>query len=89
MAQVQGAKRGAGGGVAFVGVPDSPAPAAAATSRSGGQVVADVLLDTNPPLTYLVAGAGVVLLAAVLYCLRGAHNLTFLTGAVVAAAAPG
>ena len=87
MAQVQGAKRGAGGGVAFVGVPDSPAPAA--TSRSGGQVVADVLLYTNPPLTYLVAGAGVVLLAAGFYCLRGAHNLTFLTGAVVAAAAPG
>ena len=83
MAQVQGAKRGAGAGVAFVGVPDSPAPA----SRSGGQVVADVLLYTNPPLTYVVAGAGVVLLAAVFYCLRGAHNLTFLTGEAAAAAA--
>ena len=64
-------------GVSFAGVPDTPTPAA----KTSGQALADVLLYANPPLTYLVAACGILVLAAAYYALRGSHNLTLLTGA--------
>lgn len=70
------------GGVAFA-VPDTPVDCEA---RSAGQVASDVLLYRNPPLTYLVAAAGVVALAAMWFALRGAHGLTLLTGGMAGGA---
>lgn len=64
------------GGVAFAGIPETPAP-----NKSGAELAADILLYKNPPLTYLAAGAGAVALAAVLFAAHGAHGVTLLTGA--------
>lgn len=70
-----GAKRA--GGVAFAGIPETPD--AEPSSRSAGQVVEDVLLYHNPPLTYLAAAMGLLLLTGTWFALRGAHGLTLLT----------
>lgn len=72
MAAPGGAKRA---GVAFVGVPETPAP-----ERTGSQLAADLLLYTNPPLTYAAAAVGAAALAGAWFALRGAHGLTLLTG---------
>lgn len=64
------------GAVAFA-VPDTPVEG---EPRTASEVVSDVLLYHNPPLTYLVAAAGVLALAAAWFALRGAHGLTVLTG---------
>lgn len=87
-----GAKRagGGGGGVTFAGVPETPA-----ATRPGGELVRDILLYSNPPLTYVAAAAGVLALALAWFVLRGAHGLTLLSGATRAgccranSAAPG
>ncbi|KAL4435169.1 hypothetical protein ABPG77_001851 [Micractinium sp. CCAP 211/92] len=63
------------GTVAFA-VPDTPLES---EPRSASQVVSDVLLYQNPPLTYVTAAAGVLVLAAAWFALRGAHGLTLLT----------
>lgn len=64
------------GTVAFA-VPDTPLES---EPRSASQVVSDVLLYQNPSLTYVTAAAGVLVLAAAWFALRGAHGLTLLTG---------
>ncbi len=64
-------------GVSFADVPETPAAGPASTS----QLVSDILLHRNPPLTCLAAGAGALLLAAAWVLLHGAHGLTLLTGA--------
>ena len=64
-------------GVSFADVPETPAGGPASTS----QLVSDILLHRNPPLTCLAAGAGALLLAAAWVLLHGAHGLTLLTGA--------
>ena len=74
-----GAKRA---GVSFAGLPETPAPGAGGEGAST-QLVEDILLYRNPPLTYVAAGAGVTALGVAWFALRGAHGLTFLTGASV------
>lgn len=64
-------------GVSFADVPETPAAGPASTS----QLVSDILLHRNPPLTCLAAGAGALLLATAWVLLHGAHGLTLLTGA--------
>ena len=66
-------------GVSFAATPaDADAPGGGTAT---GQVLTDILLYTNPPLTYLAAGTGLAVLGGTHYALRGAHGLTLLTGA--------
>jgi hypothetical protein len=70
------------GGVAFVGVPDTPSP-----GPTAAQLATDILLYTNPALTYAVAAGGALVLGMAWFAMRGAHGLTLLSGALLRAAA--
>lgn len=72
-----GAAKRAGGGVTFADAPETPAGPQA--PRTSGQVVSDILLYTNPPLTYVAAAAGALVLAGAWFATRGGHGVTLLT----------